>query len=398
MVSIIRILDSLTSFGSKITPNFLKKWIFSFFLKTGLILKRTMSISRQIFLKIYLVEGKSKVTGERISLVYYSNFGQDIFPAFLANKLFSSNPTIKKIGRKPIFLLSKQVYFDSVDAIMVCCDRFFHRFVHKSGFFVFPYMVDMVLDTSVSLKYLVERNHISQSAYSDIRNIKKYHYSFEITTEIEKIKMFYYSMYQPMIYNRHEDSLLYTPPFVFFKYLREIGYKLLLVKDNKFPISGVFFHESADELFVRYAGVYDGRFDLIQKGASAAHYYYSLLYAHQRGIDQLNVGAARPFFDDGVFRYKRKWGMKVIRADGFLNPEICGIFPSKDSQAIKKFLIESPVIGLTNDNEQAGYFFFLKTDEITKRKKEEILEKNKTPGLEDYKFVSVDNFFLKKDY
>jgi len=50
-------------------------------------------------------------------------------------------------------------------------------------------------------------------------------------------------------------------------------------------------------MFVRYAGRLNGDMSLLKKGVSAAHYYYSSLYAKGKGIEECeSIGAARPFF------------------------------------------------------------------------------------------------------
>ena len=248
----------------------------------------------------------------------------------------------------------------------------------------------MILDTTKPLENLVTNKNISYSAYSDIKIVRKNNYSFSICNDIDIIKMFYHSYYLPMIHDRHEDVLLYTPPFVFFIYLKEMGYKLLLINDKDTSISGVFFHESKKELFIRYAGIKDGDTKLLKKGASAAHYYYSILYAKEKGQSHINVGAARPFFTDGVFQYKRKWGYEVVKADGLLNPEICGMVISPKCSQLKQFLINNPIIGVNKQYEPMSCFFFENKKYITKEKMKKIKEQYKTSGVNIFKFISFD--------
>ncbi|MCX6822099.1 MAG: hypothetical protein NTW30_04965 [Candidatus Aenigmarchaeota archaeon] len=254
-------------------------------------------------------------------------------------------------------------------------------------------MVDMVLETTQPVQFFVQKKYVSHSVYTDIQIIKKFDYSFKISNDIEKIHMFYHSMYLPMIQKRHGDHLLYTPPFVFLKYLKEAGYKLLLIMDNTdAPVSGVYFHETPKEMFIRYAGILNGDMSLMNKGASAAYYYYSILYAEDKGIEKVNVGGVRPFFGDGVFQYKRKWGLKVVKTDGAGYPEICGLYIPPCGSPLEQFLIDNPFIGVDEKNNHVGYFFFIEREQITIEQKKMLHEKYATPGIEKFQFISFDEY------
>ncbi len=112
-----------------------------------------------------------------------------------------------------------------------------------------------------------------------------------------------------MVYNRHKEELAYIPPFIFFRYLKESGYKLFLVHDEKGnPVSGVLFLKSGKELFNRYAGIRDGDTSLLKKGITAARHYFSIQYAKEKGVKRFNFGAAEPFFHNGFFKYKKSGG------------------------------------------------------------------------------------------
>ena len=58
------------------------------------------------------------------------------------------------------------------------------------------------------------------------------------------------------------------------------------------------------------------------------HYIgYIMSYAREQNVHLADFGGVRPFFNDGLFRYKRKWGMTVQRDD--LVPESFGVTARK---------------------------------------------------------------------
>ena len=266
-VSIIDYNKCISLF-SKIRPHWLKRKIFSMMLVLLFCLIRVRSILHQIRLTVYTVSGVDKQTGDMVRLLFVGN---EEFPVFLSDLIFKEKAIVKPCERIFCWKIKdiEKKYNDSVDAVIVTCDGLYRRFLHMANMLVFPVRVEMVLDTSKSVEFLLDKRYISHSAYTDIKKVKNGNYTFEITNDIEKIRMFYHSMFLPMVYIRHNDTLEYIPPFIFFSYLREVGYKLFLVNDQDGnPVSGVYFLETSKEMFNRYAGILHGDNRLLQYGAT----------------------------------------------------------------------------------------------------------------------------------
>jgi hypothetical protein len=380
-------VNKLISFFSRIRPIWLKELFFSKSLAVVFCGIRLKSIVHQVRLAVFLVSGVEKQSGEMVQLLFV---GTGSFPEFLGNRIFKEKPVVKQCDTVFIWKIKdvKNKYANSVDSVMLSCDRFFQRFLFKEDMLVFPSMVEMVLDTSKPVECLFDKKHITHSAYTDIKKAKKGNFSFEITNDIEKIQFFYDSMFLPMVYTRHKEELAYVPPFLFFKFLREAGYKLFLVYDEKGnPVSGVLFLETGNELFNRYAGIYQGDEGLLKKGATAARYYFSIRYVKEKGIDRFNFGAAEPFFHNGVFKYKQKWGMNAVQTKRTFFPNVFGIYLYPDCKSLRSFLLENPFIGISERNDLVGYVFVDRALSIGEKK--EVEERFDVSGLQEFRFVEL---------
>jgi len=80
---------------------------------------------------------------------------------------------MEKTGKLFVRSIPRLITARSTDTILVKCDRFYQRFLHKKGMLVFPTMVDMVLDTSKDLGHIFSRNTLTYSAFSILKKLGK---------------------------------------------------------------------------------------------------------------------------------------------------------------------------------------------------------------------------------
>jgi hypothetical protein len=245
-------------------------------------------------------------------------------------------------------------------------------------------MVDTVFNSSKDLNE-IEKN-LSHSAKEDIRKVKKNQFSFKITSDNKKLNMFYYYMYLPTLKKIIGETEVFTPNYLLFKYLSEIGYELMLVTHDEKDVCGVYFYHHNNVLFLKYAGVFQGDISLIKKGALSAAYYFSIILAKDRKVRRIDFGGTRPFFKDGLFIYKKKWGMII---EPYLSvQDVFGLKILNDSEPIKQFLIDNPFIGINDKSKMVGYIFFRKDRNSYKQ-----INYNKRrfdlPGITELKFIPL---------
>ncbi|MCK5023538.1 MAG: hypothetical protein KAS04_05170 [Candidatus Aenigmarchaeota archaeon] len=379
----VSFVERMISLFSKLRPLGFKQWFFSFVFHFFLYASRLRSIFCQLRLNVYVASGVDKNMGNGIKVLF---FGNERFPLFISDLLFVDKPDVKMFGKEWIWHVGrdKTVKESDSDMVLVSCDCFYNRFLHKADLFVFPHMIDMILDIRKPSEEFFK--NLSNSAKADIRKVKQHDYSFEVTSDINQLRMFYNDMYLPLIKNRFGDKPLFIPPFVFFRVLHEIGYKFLLAKKDDAYISGNIFHCDNKEMYTKYFGILNGDFDLIKKGASAAIYYFSIVWAKENKLSNVNFGACRPFLNDGVFQYKKKWG--TIIEPYSLVPEIFGLKILNNSEPMKQFLIDNPFIGLNEKNEITG-FVFVDKDEISDKEKELYEKRFNVSGIHELRFFSL---------
>ena len=71
----------------------------------------------------------------------------------------------------------------------------------------------------------------------------------------------------------------------------------------------VIYEASAPRLWS--VGVLNGDRELVRAGVLASLYYLSFQYLSEQGFKRLNLGGSRPFFHDGILRYKRRYQQRI---------------------------------------------------------------------------------------
>jgi hypothetical protein len=379
----VALVDSVIRLFSNLRPVWFKHSMLSFLFHLLSCGNRLSSLFSQLRLSVFLVSGCEKHTGETIRILFV---GGKRFPIFLSDLIFSETPMMHRQGKVFIFRIKnlKIRYDDKVNAVIISCDQFYHRFLHQDGFFVFPHMVDMSLDCSKGFTEL--SNGFSRDAINDIKMMQKYNFSFEQTKDIEKLKIFYYDMFLETLSKRIGKRDTFTPSLIFLKGLMEIGYELMLITYNGAYVCGGFYYLDADKGLSRYSGVLGGKLNLIKKRTSAAIYYSFIQNALKRNTKKIYFGGVNPFFNDGLFRYKRKWGMKVESYD--LVKLVYGLQIVTESGPLKQFLIHNPFIGMNEKNELIGFVFV--DQKIFNDTMSNQLEKSfQVPGVKEVRFIKI---------
>ena len=382
MGSLKSVAEGMISLGTKVCPVWLRSRLFSFLFSLYVYIRRLKTLAFQLRLPVYMITGLEKTSGEHIRFLFV---GRKTFPFFLNDLFFTSVPHVEQLGKVSVWRLQKLNCFFSfdIDAVLVSCDKFYLKWLLKADMYVYPHLVDMILDCSPGSKQIF--NDLSRDTEKEIKKVKKHGYSFEITSDINKISMFYYDMYLPTVSNRIGKTDMYIPSFLSLRYLCEMGYKLMLVVSEGKYVCGGFFYHNKDVLVLKYSGVLNGNVDYIKKRAHSAVYYFLILFALDRQIKKIDFGGARPFFYNGLFRYKKKWGMMVKPSS--LVPEVFGL-QIVNNIVMRRFLIHNPFIGISENNELIGYVFVDKKtfNDGDKKRYETLVD---VPGVSTIRFIQL---------
>jgi hypothetical protein len=229
----------------------------------------------------------------------------------------------------------------------------------------------MVLEAPASFRRLLRKNsfHIpgwifgevdisdyssllkNSSLQSDLRRIRKNSLNFEIRNEIDQLDNFYQNMYIPYISKAHANrAVLMDYDFI----VREFQKcDLLLIKKENSYIAGCLISYSEHEPRLWSLGVKDANISYIHDGAIGALFCFAVRHLRERGYKKVNFGLSRPFLNDGVLRYKKKWGLKIISADriGYM------ITLLSLEDATRGFLYNNPFIFQNGDKRFIGAVF-----------------------------------------
>ncbi|KYK24260.1 hypothetical protein AYK24_06400 [Thermoplasmatales archaeon SG8-52-4] len=309
-----------------------------------IIVSRFFIIINQLLSTAYIVSGKEKHSKKNLTILFIGD--ERLFP-YLSSILFSKEPEIKKSFKIFIWNIKKKVNQNdlSIDAIFIKNDRFYSRYYEKQGYTIIPEWISTTLDISESLEKIYKK--ISKSVKEDIRKLKKYEYSYEISQDPSKLEMFYNKMYLPYISWKYGKFIKYAN-FYSIKHIFEQGGKILFIKLGNDYFFGGLFIKKKDKIYATYAGIMEGKFDCIKQGVIAGSYFYLISYAKKIGVKLVNFGSCRPFINDGLFSYKRKWGVKIEKTSSENADNYFFKVLNIDNKGIENFLKKNPFITLKN--------------------------------------------------
>jgi predicted N-acyltransferase len=158
-------------------------------------------------------------------------------------------------------------------------------------------------------------------------------------------------MYMPYVRKAHSYSALPVTLQEVLRMLRGGGELVMTLRDGH-AVAGEFIIFDENKAYSRILGIRDGSSELIKHGAVAACYYNTIQHVREKGFDTLHFGGSRPFLQDGLLRYKKKWGLRLT---GFDRSGHYLAFPSMSAGA-KSFLESNPFIFVRNRELWGGVF------------------------------------------
>ncbi len=133
-------------------------------------------------------------------------------------------------------------------------------------------------------------------------------------------------------------------------------------------------------------GVKDGRRDYVKQGAISALYYYTILWAKERGYTELDWGHCRPILNDGLFLYKKRWGMQIQRSNRKHRTLYISINNNRPNRYLEQFFINNPLV-CDDRGKFKGLLFLRSKDKDRRREIEALKRKYFIPGLKGFKVV-----------
>ena len=358
-----------------------------------IISKYVISQITKLRLQVYLLQGQEKWGHENLTVLY---FGDETGVLFLSDLLYSGEPKKENLGKDFIWRIKSRINlgFPKGDLVFIKIDGFFSRFLSHQGFIIIPEWILFMLDLS---KQFPEAWNLSKSKNKslreNLREMRKHNYSYEMTQDPAKFEYFYHHMYLPYATKRFEE-LTFSASFHNIVRLFKKG-KLLLVKKGDDYVSGILLvRGSPDTILAHSLGITEGNIEYLKTGALTAVYYFSILWAQERGYKWMDFGHCRSLLKDGVFNYKKHWGMEINKSSRLRN--ILGFKICNYCQGARTFLEKSPFI-IFDKGELKGLIVFDESHSVTLEEVQTCVKTYSIPGLDCLVIISHQGFDPKAE-
>jgi hypothetical protein len=301
-------------------------------------IKRVLFFVSKFRLSVYLLQGKEKWGGGSLKTLF---LGDERGIHYFSDLLYLEEPVKESLGKVFIWEIKSRLNLElpRTDLIFIKIDGIFSRFLSRKGFIIIPGWVLFIMDLSRPLQEIWKLSK-NKSLRENLRQIKKQNYSYEMTQDPSKFEYFYHQMYLPYAWKRFEKVTVLTS----FRDMERAFKKgqLLLIKKGNDYISGVIIRMDHDTVFSVSLGIKEGKIEYLKEGALTACYYFTILWAKEEGYKWLDFGHCRSFFKDGVFNYKKRWGMGIklsTRVRTIFGMKVCNFH-----QGVRTLLENNPFI------------------------------------------------------
>ena len=295
----------------------------------------------------WLIRGEETASKQQMGIIYAYNGGSKENMNFLIKLAFGSSYEEHYLGKSWRWQIDRTVKEKGYQCSLMVLEgpESSRKLLRKTCFYI-PGWIFGEVDISDNSSLLK-----NSSVQSDLRRIRKNGLDFEIRKETDQLDNFYHNMYVPYISKAHANSaIIMDYDFM----VHEFGKcDLLLIKKEHLYIAGCLISYRENEPRLWSLGVKDANTTYIHDGAIGALFYFAVRHLKELGYKKVNFGLSRPFMNDGVLRYKRKWGLKIISADkiGFM------IAPLSLTEGMKGFLFNNPFVFLNGGKNFNGAVF-----------------------------------------
>lgn len=310
---------------------------------------------RQVFGKRFFrrhLVGEEKASGDTLRVRY---LGEGRSLDYLKTVLFRSPPTESTEERYSLvqILLGVEPVMDGCDLHVREYTPRIMKLLRPTSDFTIPDWVEQDIDLSGSWDDVVSRFR-KNTRTTDLRKVRKYGFTHDIVNDRASLEHFYDYLYAPYLTRRFGDAV----DLVDRDWLIAVGENggLMRILDGERVIAGVVFHHGDDYLDWLWTGALSGDDADLEDGASSALYFYSIKYAYDRGFRRVTMNKSRPFLNDGLHRYKRKWGAHVAASRHCATKLLLDLDPT--SQVARRWLAASPFFTERDDGLYVNVFCF----------------------------------------
>ena len=321
--------------------------------------------------------------------------GQEPVIPFLVYNLLGSPLDTVYVKDISIWSLRNEVNRLSLkaDMLIVSANPIFLFFLKRKRSFVIPNVVEqrrtVLKHSSDSWEQIFADldGAFNKQAKKKLRNkIVKNGFYYEINHDISLFPFFYNDCYLPTAKTRHRVKMIKSYSEVMGKFMEG---EFLLVKRNK-DILAIGVNQKIDSIYRNmFLGIANGEISLFREGIAEILYLFSYCEAVKKGCRELDFGGSRPFLNDGVLQYKKKWGARVEKYKSVTRSSRLIICNNRIET--QQLLMKNPFIHIRNGNLH-GIVFFDEKIQMSDKELYELFNKSYHPGL-----LSIEICFMGKE-
>lgn len=347
-------------------------------LKTSLMYKlkyKAYPLLSRYWIRTTLVEGKLKNTNEVFRCMFVEN---NTLMLYMIPRMYGEAPVILKKSRIWIPLLKKilNTYSKSIDMAVVVLPSEYRGRLKESANFKNQMLIRSFIDTSGGPEEVIKQFRDNKRRFYNKMD-KKPTFSYRVSKDLKDFDHFYHEMHVPHIQKQFEE-LAELDSYERMKDVFLNGF-LLLIEEKNVAVAGVLCTIDNDVLVFRRTGVLNGDEEYVKRGASSAQYYFTLKFALEHGIPKIDLMRSRPFFNDGVYNTKRKWGATVY-PDDEAGSWVYYFIPRYSDKMANFFEINPLIINI--ENKMYGLVGWGHKDPPSKKDEKKLNDKYYSPGLD----------------
>jgi len=262
------------------------------------------STAGQVRVKAWVVSGNEKTSGEKLTIGYCGSAEQKNYITHLA---FDGACRDESMGELWLWQV-REAFTAAGDgcSLMVVCSRVpVPISILGQDSFTVPSWLEWEVSLPLSPSAIVKSD-----LGRDLKRMRRNGLSYELAKDPADIRLFYWHMYLPHARRTHGSRAMVLP----FEYIEERwrDCELLFVLSDRNRVGGMLIRRDDHGPRLWKLGVRNGERVYTEMGVGTALYWYSLQHLEKKGHRRANIGGSRAFITDGGYRYKRKWGQRLI--------------------------------------------------------------------------------------
>lgn len=331
-----------------------------------------------------VIEGCERNSGLPLRILYIGH--HDNF-AFLVRRACSEHRVVERHDRIESVNASSWVarLQDRVDLVCVDVELFYCRPFRGGGYLEVPPWIRQKLRVGETWDQVVA-SFRRNTRRTDLRKVRKHGFTFRTVRGEREIEDFYHRMYVPYLRSRFDDEVIIEPEWKVRRQYRK-GEILQILRDGN-VVAAVLLHMADGRLAYVWVGVPEWIGSEPPDGAFSALFYFTILFGFENGCSEIDFLGSRPLLNDGLFRYKRKWGTCV--SDSPVPRGDLLVRPRRLTPAVCAYLEANPFI--VRDGKELVGKVFLTGERVDRTRLEGVVSDLHTPGLGRLKIFSEAGF------